>query len=229
MGYLINGVGKGYWEKAKNMSAIDIINEGYPWEIPFKLAQLLVSHFNLSIEDKRSHLATPCAPFGVIFAAEQTTSKYLLKSFWVSVMYEIEWFGIIYRSDETASWYEGNVFYDLQAPFDKWSWLAFLALVGVAIVIMKCVSSKPVGTTVAALLAPLVDTAVPITFSNSRSQALYSAWLAFCVFIMNAYLSVLNSNVIVPAHESTVKSLDELRGEGYNMIGTTLFSVYPGL
>ena len=213
------------YERAKKMSAIDIISEAYPWELPLKHAQPLVDRYNLTVVGENSHITEVCAQFGVIFDGFPTASIATHPHYKV-VAFEIETTGVLFFDNSSAE-AEGHqyLFNDLTVPFDLPLWILCLVSCFFMSVLLKIVYELQFQLAILASVASLIGISVS-TLRGGKHGILYITWLLGGVLICSAYSTVLHSNVVVPTEMSTSKNISELHASNYSVIGTSLFSVY---
>lgn len=218
VGYM---VGQRGYERSKQMSVTDIISEGYPWEIPFKLAEHIVDRYNLTVVEGRVDDIHPlCIPVGIIFLLLPSKGLRTYPIFEL-VFTDQDWTRVLYL-DRTAI-ESRHIFYDLSAPFHLSAWMAgFIAAIVVA-ALLKAASDVRLEGALFAALAPFVNV-IPSLRAN-RIQTVYSIWVGGCIFLVNLYLSTLTSNTVAPVDHISVKSLAELKKEGYRVVCTTLSAV----
>ena len=216
--------GQSYYNVRK-MSAVDIITEAWPWEMPLKLAEPLVERYNLTVvADQDSFGTTLCAPFGIIFQILDTARISSYPHFRVEA-YEIETTGVLYFDNSTAQLEHPNMFDEIIVPFSRPVWLFCAAACGSMSVLLKMLYKIQISLALLASFGCLIGCVIP-SLKRKRNGRFYTTWLLGGIFVGNAYLSVLHSNVVVPREKSIPKNISDLHASNYSIIGTSLFSVY---
>ena len=213
-----------YYEQARRMSAVDIIKEAYPWEIPSKLAETLVDRYNLTVVDQASQITSICAPLGVIFDG-LTTATLTTRPHYEIEVYEIETTGVLFFDNSSAQLQHQHMFNDLIVPFDLTVWLICVVTCCFMSVMLKFLHKLQIQLAILAAFCSLI--AVSLSTLKDRTYGrFYVTWLLGGAFISSAYMCMLHSNVVVPTEVSIARNISELHTSNYSIIGTSLFSVY---
>ena len=207
------------------MSAVNIMKEAYPWEMPSKLAGILVNRFNLTVVDQGSPLTSVCTPRGVMFVGLPTATM-ATRPHYEMEAYEIETTGVLFFDNSSADGLQHeHMFNDLIIPFDQPVWLLCAVTCCFMSVLLKFLNKLQLQIAILAPFCCLIDISIS-TLKGREYGRFYMTWLLGGAFISSSYVCMLHSNVVVPTEVPTTRNITELHACNYSIIGTSLFSVY---
>ena len=200
--------------QAAGMTAVQIIDAAYPWQVLMKVIQGLIERYNVTLVNGKRQITNTCTPFAIVLDMTPTESFDSSPTLQFLIP-DMDACGALYH--DRVDTLPPHPFYDLTAPFSKFLWVTCIGSMGVIAVLFYFAYDMPPLTAFVMAVAPLVN--VVFRIRTQKSRLLFMAWAGGGGLISAAYVSTLQSYVTVPKETSTLKSVRVLMQEIYRIFG----------